>query len=156
MDVIGQVDQNHQIQDCMVLVNWAHVASTFGPAAGPAGQNTIVVVPLGVVGNLRVPLADGPLSARCWAWILEDLPALGRTGTTTLERQFLQQNATLGHLLVQHQVDDATAAAWHTDRVLTRSLHRFTHRPLSKSRCYVRLRRTPIYPRGSIRRSWPT
>jgi hypothetical protein len=54
-----------------------------------------------------------PLSTRHWAWILEDLPALGRTGST-LERQFLQQNATLGHLL-QRQVDDASAAR-HADR----------------------------------------
>jgi hypothetical protein len=112
-DVIGQVaGQNQQIQDCMVLGNWAGVASTFGPA-GPAGQNTL---PLGVVGSLRVPLADGPcpppdVGHGC---ILEDLPALGRTGTT-LERQFVQQNATLGHLLQCQQVDDA-ATARHADR----------------------------------------
>jgi hypothetical protein len=93
----------------MVLVNWPRVANTFGPA-GPAGQNTL---PLGVVGSLRVPLADGLLSARRWAWILEDLPALGHTGTT-LEQQFVQQNATLGHLL-QRQVHEATAAR-HADR----------------------------------------
>jgi hypothetical protein len=39
--------------------------------------------------------------------VLEDLPALGRTGTT-LEQQFLQQNAMLG-ILLQRQVDDAAA-----------------------------------------------
>jgi hypothetical protein len=61
-----------------------------------------------IVGGLRVPLLDDALSARRWLWVLEDLPALGRTGTT-LECQFLQQNATLGNLL-QRQVGDAAAA----------------------------------------------
>jgi hypothetical protein len=60
------------------------------------------------VGALRVPLADGPLSARRWSWILEDLPALGHTGTT-LERHFLQQNATLGHI-IQRQGEEAAAS----------------------------------------------
>jgi hypothetical protein len=41
-DVIGQIDQNQQMQDCQVLVNWARVASTLGPA-GPAGQNTTLL-----------------------------------------------------------------------------------------------------------------
>jgi hypothetical protein len=104
-DIIGQITQNQQLQDCMVLVNWARVASTYGPA-GANGQATL---PLGAVGNLRVPLADGPLSARRWTWVLEDLPSLGRTGTT-LEQQFLQQNATLGNLL-QRQVNDAAATS---------------------------------------------
>jgi hypothetical protein len=55
-----------------------------------------------------MPLADDQLAARRWAWVLEDLPALGRT-STTLEQQFLQQNAVLGNLL-QQQVDNAEAA----------------------------------------------
>jgi hypothetical protein len=55
-----------------------------------------------------VPLADDQLATRRWSWILADLPVLGHTGTT-LERQFLQQNAVLGNLL-QRQVDDAAAA----------------------------------------------
>ena len=42
------------------------------------------------------------------SWRTCCLLSAGRTGTI-LERQFLQQNATLGHLR-QHQVDDATAA----------------------------------------------
>jgi hypothetical protein len=63
---------------------------------------------LAVVGGLRVPLADEQLAARRWNWVLEDLPALGHTGTT-LERQFLQQNAVFGNLL-QQQVDNAQAA----------------------------------------------
>jgi hypothetical protein len=67
------------------------------------------MVPL-AIKELRVPLADDRLAARSWTWVLEDLPALGRMGTT-LERQFLQQNAVLGNLL-QQQVDNATAA-WH-------------------------------------------
>ena len=64
--------------------------------------------PLAVVGGLRVPLADDQLVARHWNWVLEDLPALGHTGTT-LERQFLQQNVVFGNLL-QQQVDNAQAA----------------------------------------------
>jgi hypothetical protein len=102
-DVIGQIFQDQAALDCAVLVNWARVARTYG-AAGANGQPT---TPLAVTG-LRVPLVDEALSARHWAWVLEDLPALGRTGTT-LERQFLHQNATLGNLL-QQQVDDAAAA----------------------------------------------
>jgi hypothetical protein len=69
-------------------------------------------VPL-AIEELRVPLADDRLAARSWTWVLEDLPALGRMGTT-LERQFLQQNAVLGNLL-QQQVDNANAA-WQADR----------------------------------------
>jgi hypothetical protein len=103
-DVIGQIRQDASTQDCMVLVNWARVASTYGPV-NAANDPT---VPLATTGGLRVPLADTHLAARRWSWVLADLPALGRTGST-LERQFLQQNAVLGGLL-QRQVDDATAA----------------------------------------------
>jgi hypothetical protein len=84
-------------------VDWARVASTLGPF----DANGEPTVPL-AIEELRVPLADDRLAARSWSWVLEDLPALGRTGTT-LERQFLQQNAVLGNLL-QQQVDDANAA----------------------------------------------
>jgi hypothetical protein len=103
-DVIGQVRQDQLTVDCNVLVNWACVASTYGPPDA-AGQPT---VPLAVVDGLRVPLADEQLAARRWNWVVEDLPALGHTGTT-LERQFLQQNAVFGNLL-QQQVDNAQAA----------------------------------------------
>lgn len=103
-DVIGQIRQDQAVQDCIVLVNWARVASTFGPD-NATGDPT---VPLATAGGLRVPLADDSLAARRWSWVLADLPALGRTGST-LERQFLQQNAVLSSLL-QRQVDDATAA----------------------------------------------
>jgi hypothetical protein len=103
-DVIGQVRQDQLTQDCIVFVHWAWVASTYG-APDATGQPT---VPLAVVGGLRVPLADEQLAARRWNWVLEDLPALGHTGTM-LERQFLQQNAVFGNLL-QQQVDNAQAA----------------------------------------------
>jgi hypothetical protein len=93
------------MQDCQVLVNCSRVASTLGPA-GPAGQQNTTLLG-GGVGALRIPLADGPLSARWWSWILEDLPALGHTGTT-LERQFLHQSATLGHI-IERQGDEAAA-----------------------------------------------
>jgi hypothetical protein len=97
------------MKDCMVcLVNWAHVASTFGPA-GPAGQNTL---PLGGVGGLRVPLANRWTPGVCPTLGMDPgrfaCSRLGRTGTT-LKRQFLQQNATLGHLLQHQEVDDAAA-----------------------------------------------
>jgi hypothetical protein len=65
------------------------------------------MVPL-AIKELRVPLTDDQLAARSWTWVLEDLPALGQMGTT-LELQFLQQNAVLSNLL-QQQVDDAMAA----------------------------------------------
>jgi hypothetical protein len=103
-DVIGQVRQDQATQDCMVLVNWARVASTYGTPGG----NGQPVIPLVTVGGLRIPLADDQLAARSWSWVLEDLPALGQT-STTLEQQFLQQNAVLGNLL-QQQVDNAEAA----------------------------------------------
>jgi hypothetical protein len=103
-DVVGQIRQDQLTQDCNVLVNWARVASTYAPP-GANGQPT---VPLATTGGLRVPLVDDFLAARRWSWVLEDLPALRRNGTT-LEQQFLQQNAVLGYLL-QQQVDDAVAA----------------------------------------------
>jgi hypothetical protein len=103
-DVIGQVRQDQLTVDCNVLVNWARVASTYGPPDA-AGQSTF---PLAIDGGLRVPLADEQLAARRWNWVVEDLPALGHTGTT-LERQFLQQNAVFGNLL-QQQVENAQAA----------------------------------------------
>jgi hypothetical protein len=103
-DVIGQIRQDQATQDCHVLVNWARVASTYG-LVNAADDPT---VPLATAGGLRVPLADDQLAARRWSWVLADLPALGRTGST-LERQFLQQNAVLSGLL-QRQVDDAAAA----------------------------------------------
>jgi hypothetical protein len=114
-DVIGQVRQDQATQDCQVLVNWARVASLYGPPGGN-GQPT---VPLVTAGGLRIPLADDQLAARSWSWVLEDLPALGRTGTT-LEQQFLQQNAVLGNLL-QQQVDNAEAA-----RVADKALKEFS------------------------------
>jgi hypothetical protein len=62
-DVIGQIAQNQQLQDCAVLVDWARVASTYGPP-NPAGQNTTLLG--GGVGALSIPLADESLSARQW------------------------------------------------------------------------------------------
>jgi hypothetical protein len=59
-DVISQIGQNQQMQDCQVLMDWARVASTLGPA-GPAGQNTTLLG--NGVGALRIPLADESLSA---------------------------------------------------------------------------------------------
>jgi hypothetical protein len=91
-------------QDCIVLVNWALVASTYGPV-NAANDPTI---PLATVRGLCVPLADDQLVARRWSWVLADLPTLGRTGLT-LKRRFLQQNAVLSGLL-QRQVDDTTTA----------------------------------------------
>jgi hypothetical protein len=90
--------------DCNDLENWARVPSTYGPPDA-TGQPTF---PLAVDGGLRVPLADEQLAARRWNWVVEDLPALGHTGTT-LEQQFLQQNAVFGNLL-QQQVENAQAA----------------------------------------------
>jgi hypothetical protein len=81
------------------------VASTFGPP-NPAGQNTTLLG--GGVGAIRVPLADETLSARWWLWLCADcLPALGQTGTP-LERHFIQQSATFGHILAR-QGDEAAA-----------------------------------------------
>lgn len=77
-DIIGQIRQDHAEQDCSVLVNWARVACTYGPN----DANGSPTVPLATVGGLRVPLADDALAARSWRWVLEDLPALGHTGTT--------------------------------------------------------------------------
>jgi hypothetical protein len=104
MDVIWQIRQDQLMVNCNVLVKWARVASTYGPPDA-TGQPTF---PLAVNGGLRVPLADEQLAARRWNWVVEDLPALGHTGTT-LERQFLQQNAVFGNLL-QQQVENAQAA----------------------------------------------
>jgi hypothetical protein len=77
-DVIGQIRQDQLTVDCNVLVNWACVASTYGPPDA-TGQPTF---PLVVDGGLRVPLANEQLAARRWNWVVEDLPALGHTGTT--------------------------------------------------------------------------
>jgi hypothetical protein len=77
-DVIGLVRQDQLTIDCNVLVNWARMVSTYGPPDA-TGQPT---VPLAVVGELRVPLADEQLAACRWNWVVEDLPALGHTGTT--------------------------------------------------------------------------
>jgi hypothetical protein len=98
-DVIGQIHQDQQAQDCIVLDNWARVASTYRPP----GVNRQPTMPLLTAGGQRVPLADNQLSARQWTWVLEDLAALRRTGTT-LARHFLQQNAVLGNFL-QQQVE---------------------------------------------------
>jgi hypothetical protein len=103
-DVIRQIRQDQLTVDCNVLVNWARVASTYGPPDA-TGQPTF---PLAVNGGLRVPLSDEQLAAHCWNWVVEDLPALGHTGTTS-EQQFLQQNAVFGNLL-QQQVENAQAA----------------------------------------------
>ena len=103
-DVIGQIAQNQQLPDCAVLVDWARVASTYGPP-NPAGQNTTLLG--GGVGALSVPLADESLSARRWMWLCEDLPALGRTGTP-LERHLVQQTAAFG-LVLERQADEAAA-----------------------------------------------
>jgi hypothetical protein len=92
--VIGQFHQNQSTQDCIVLVNWARVASTYGPVDA-ANDPT---VPLATAGGLRIPLADDHLAAQHLSWVLANLPALGRTGST-LERQFLQQNVVLSGLL---------------------------------------------------------
>jgi hypothetical protein len=73
MDVVGQIQQDQLTQDCNLLVNWARVASTYAPP-GANGQPT---VPLATKGGLQVSLADNLLAARCWLWVLEDLPALG-------------------------------------------------------------------------------
>jgi hypothetical protein len=53
-DVIGQIRQDQQVQDCMVLLNWARVASTYG-------QPTI---PLATMGRLGLPLAGDQLVAQ--------------------------------------------------------------------------------------------
>jgi hypothetical protein len=99
-DVIGQIAQNQQLPDCAVLVDWARVASTYGPP-NPAGQHTTLLG--GGVGTLRIPLADDSLSARRWEWLCADLPALGHTATP-LEGYFVQQTAALD-LVLERQVD---------------------------------------------------
>jgi hypothetical protein len=59
-DVIRQIHQDHQAtQDCIILVNWAQVASTYGPD-NAAGDPT---VPLATAGRLWVLLADDTLAA---------------------------------------------------------------------------------------------
>jgi hypothetical protein len=63
--------QDQVTQDCNILVNWARVASTYGPP----GANGRPTVPLTMVGGLRVPLADDQLAARRWTWVVEDLLA---------------------------------------------------------------------------------
>jgi hypothetical protein len=145
-DVIGQIRQDQLTVDCNVLVNWARVASTYGPPDA-TGQPTF---PLAVDGRLRIPLADKQLAARRWNWVVEDLPALGHTGTT-LERQFLQQNAVFGNLL-QQQVENAQAA-----RAADKAPKEFSDvypQLRSKSRCFVRPpRRQAFRPSGSF---WPT
>jgi hypothetical protein len=77
-DVIGQIRQDQLTVNCNVLVNWACVASTYGPPDATR-QPTF---PLAVDGGLCVPLADEQLAAHHWNWVVEDLPALGHTGTT--------------------------------------------------------------------------
>jgi hypothetical protein len=77
MDVIGQIRQDQLTVDCNVLVNWARVASTYGPPDA-TGHPTF---PLAVDCGLRVPLADKQLTACHWNWVAEVLPALGHTGT---------------------------------------------------------------------------
>jgi hypothetical protein len=130
-DVIGQIRQDQEAtQDCAVLVNWARVASTFG-LDNAAGDST---VPLATAGGLPVPLADDSLAARRWSWVLADLPALGRTGST-LEPQFLQQNAVLSGLL-QRQVDDATAAPIRPIAP-PRDFLVFILKPLLRYKCFV-------------------
>lgn len=58
-NVIGQIWQDQLAQDCIVLINLARVASTYGPL-GANGQPT---VPLVTAGGLQVPLADNQLAA---------------------------------------------------------------------------------------------
>lgn len=99
MEVISQVQLDQLVQDCIVFVNWAKVASMYG-TPGANGQSTIL---LSTTGGLQVPLDDKELATLEWTWVLEDLPLLGWMGTT-LTHQFLQQNAMLGNLL-QQQVD---------------------------------------------------
>jgi hypothetical protein len=68
MDVIGQIRQDQATQDQIVLVNWACVASTYGPD-NAAGDPTF---PLATAGGLRVPLADDNLAAQRWSCVFAD------------------------------------------------------------------------------------
>jgi hypothetical protein len=52
-DVIGQIRQDGLVADCVILVDWARVASTLGPV----NANGDPTVPL-VIDKLRVPLTD--------------------------------------------------------------------------------------------------
>jgi hypothetical protein len=76
-DAIGQIRQDQLMVNCNALVNWACVASTYGPPDA-TGQPTF---PLAVNDGLRIPLADEQLAAHRWNWVVEDPPALGHTGT---------------------------------------------------------------------------
>jgi hypothetical protein len=102
-EVIGQLRLDQMHIDCAILVNWARVACVYGTPVGNQAN-----CPLSAVDPLASPLADGDLLNRVRKWKLEDLPALGRT-TTTLDNQFLQQNATLATIL-QQQTSDAAHA----------------------------------------------
>ena len=103
-DVIGQVLLDNRVADCAVLVDWAQVASTYGPA-DQAGNP---MIPLAAVNRLQVPLADDALKQAVWKWTISDIPKLAQQATT-LEAQFLQQNLALNQVL-QQQVNKAAAA----------------------------------------------
>ena len=84
-DVIGQVLLNNRVADCAVLVDWARVVSTYGPA-DQAGNP---MIPLAAVNHLRVPLANDALKQAVWKWTISDIPKLAQQATP-LETQSLQ------------------------------------------------------------------
>ena len=76
-DVIGQVLLHNHNADCVVLVDWAWVVSTYGPA-DQAGNPTIS---LAAINCLQVPLADDALKQAVWKWTISDIPKLAEQAT---------------------------------------------------------------------------
>jgi hypothetical protein len=64
--------KQHTQDDCLVLVNWMQVVSSYGPPKAN-GQPSIL---LSMVDGLQVLHADDQLLSQQWTWVLEDLPAL--------------------------------------------------------------------------------
>ena len=139
-DVIGQVRQDQATQDCSVLVNWARVASTYGPTMPrvipPSHWLSLAVyVFLWLMSNWRHVGGPG-----CWR---TSLPWAGRahTGTAFLatERRSRQSAATAG---------GRCAAARQADRA-PKDFSVCTPKRPSRSRCSVRPRpRQPCRPSG--------
>jgi hypothetical protein len=108
-----RVPVRQSVLHALLLLDGCHWTDPSGPShsrlhcfgkLGPScfdlrtGQCADPTVPLATAGGLRVPLADDSLAAQRWSWVLAHLPTLGRMGST-LEWQFLQQNAILSGLI---------------------------------------------------------
>ena len=72
-DLVSLVIADGRAADCSLLINWAHVACTYQPAAQ---ANAVPQQPATSAVVLTTPVADHPLQARVWEWLSSDLPTL--------------------------------------------------------------------------------